>query len=144
MDDPLVYRWRILLSRRKMYFYGKAMQRNGWLWRSLWRNKLWNGSNWQRTLSKARSSISGRRKGLECQGVNFINILQAAFTFAEPKPQKTDDLATFFFDFGICSQKTACRTLMKWTKVSISPTFYEHIFCTIVFIETLMCLLVGF
>jgi len=49
-------------------------------------------------------------------GVDFINILQAAFTFADPKSaKKTGNLMVFFARWGSGGVKAACRTLMKMT-----------------------------
>ena len=40
-------------------------------------------------------------------GVNFTNILQAAFTRADPKSaKKTVKLSSFFCAFGICARKS--------------------------------------
>ncbi len=40
-------------------------------------------------------------------GVDFTNILHAAFTCADPKSIKnTDDLTVFFGAFGICPRKS--------------------------------------
>jgi len=47
-------------------------------------------------------------------GVNFINVLQAAFTHADPKnAQKTVELSVFFVLLGSVLTKVAHRTLMK-------------------------------
>ncbi len=48
-------------------------------------------------------------------GVNFVNVLQAAFERTNPKSvKKTDNLTVFFALFGSASVK-ARRTLMKLT-----------------------------
>jgi hypothetical protein len=47
-------------------------------------------------------------------GVNFINILQAAFMRAGPESaKKTDNLNVFFAHSGSTHVKAACRMLMK-------------------------------
>ena len=49
-------------------------------------------------------------------GVNFVNVLQAAFTHADLKSiKKTDNLKSFFTLSGSAWLKAACRTLMKST-----------------------------
>jgi len=49
-------------------------------------------------------------------GVNFINVLQAAFVCADPKrAKKTDNLTVFFALLGSESIKAARRTLIKLT-----------------------------
>jgi len=46
--------------------------------------------------------------------VNFINVLQAAFTRPDPKSaKKTDKLTVFFTLSGSARAKAACRMLMK-------------------------------
>jgi len=48
--------------------------------------------------------------------VNFINILQAAFTCADSKrAKKTDSLTVFFVRLGSASVKAVYRSLMKLT-----------------------------
>ena len=48
--------------------------------------------------------------------VNFINVLQAAFTLADPKSaKKTVKSSSFFALSGSVSVKAARRTLMKLT-----------------------------
>jgi len=48
--------------------------------------------------------------------VNFINILQAAFTRTDPNSaKKTDNLTAFFVHLGSARVKAAHRTLMKLT-----------------------------
>ena len=47
-------------------------------------------------------------------GVNFINVLRAAFTLADPKSaKKTVKSISFFALLGSASVKAACRTLVK-------------------------------
>jgi len=47
-------------------------------------------------------------------GVNFINIIQAAFARADPKSAKnTNNLIVFFVLLGSVLIKAACGTLMK-------------------------------
>jgi hypothetical protein len=47
-------------------------------------------------------------------GVNFTNVLQAAFTCADSKAQnKTDKLTVFFVLLGSARVKAARRVLMK-------------------------------
>jgi len=49
-------------------------------------------------------------------GVNFINILRAAFVRADPKSvKKTDNLTVFFAFLEYSCVKAACRMLMKLT-----------------------------
>jgi len=49
-------------------------------------------------------------------GDNFINVLQAAFEWADPKSvKKTDNLTVYFALSGSARAKAACRTLMKLT-----------------------------
>jgi len=49
-------------------------------------------------------------------GVNFINVLQAAFTQTDPKSAKELlDLTVFFALLGFLCVKAARRTLMKLT-----------------------------
>ena len=49
-------------------------------------------------------------------GVNFTNILLAAFTRADPKSaKKLLNLNVFFALLGSTSAKAACRTLVKLT-----------------------------
>jgi len=65
-------------------------------------------------------------------GVNFINILQAAFWHLDPKnAKKTDNLTGFFTLLGSASVKAACRKLMKLTPKSLfidchKYTTYRH------------------
>jgi len=50
------------------------------------------------------------------QGVNFINVLRAAFTRTDPKSvKKTDDLTVFFALLGTAHMKAALKTLVKLT-----------------------------
>jgi len=48
-------------------------------------------------------------------GVNFNNILQAAFAHADPKAQKDKQLGCIFALLESVSAKAARRTLMKLT-----------------------------
>ena len=49
-------------------------------------------------------------------GVNFINILRAAFTSADPKSaKKTVKLSSFFALLGYASVKAASKMLVKLT-----------------------------
>ncbi len=49
-------------------------------------------------------------------GLNFINVLSAAFTCADPKSEKdNDDLTVFFTLLVSTSSKAACKMLMKLT-----------------------------
>ncbi len=58
-------------------------------------------------------------------GVNFINILRAAFLSADPESaKKTDNLTVFFVLLGSASVKAASRTLMKLT-----PGVYSNTIC---------------
>jgi len=52
-----------------------------------------------------------------CAGVNFANVLRAAFMLVDPKSvrYKIDNLTVFFTPLGSSSKKAACRTLMKLT-----------------------------
>ncbi len=51
-----------------------------------------------------------------CPGVNFINILQAAFTHRDPESAKETVKRFVFFELlGSASAKKACRMLMKLT-----------------------------
>jgi len=48
-------------------------------------------------------------------GVNFTNVLRAAFTRADPKSaKKLLNLTVFFALLGSACVKAACRTLMKF------------------------------
>ncbi len=50
-------------------------------------------------------------------GVDFANILQAAFMLADPKSEKkdTDDLVDFFLRLRSLRVKAACKMLLKST-----------------------------
>jgi len=54
-------------------------------------------------------------------GVNFINVLQAAFIRADPESAKKDSQAVNLF----CTFRIYDR---NWHLVSISPTFYKQLF----------------
>jgi len=61
-------------------------------------------------------------------GVNFINVLQAAFTHANPKSsKKTAKLSVFFALSGSGGAKLAHRTLMKLTPVSVTVPSISNI-----------------
>jgi len=63
--------------------------------------------------------------------VNFINILQADFTHADPKSAKKGSqvVSLFLALLGSMRTKAARRMLMKSTPdMSLSSTFYEQIF----------------
>jgi len=67
-------------------------------------------------------------------GVNFINILQAAFTSADPpKAKNTVKLSVFFALLGSSPVKDVSKMLTNQLQVSISSTFYSRIFRTNVF-----------
>ena len=64
------------------------------------------GNKWHRERDAAR------------YGVNFTNILRAAFTGADPKSAiKLLNLTVFFALLGSARVKAACRTLVKLTPV---------------------------
>ncbi len=67
--------------------------------------------------------------------VNFINVLQAAFTLTDPKSaKKTDNLTVFFALLGSSGAKAACKMLEKLAK---RCQFYQHFmpdFCAIIFV----------
>jgi len=49
-------------------------------------------------------------------GVNFINVLRAAFTCADPESVKIlYNFTVFFMLLGLTCAKAACKTLMKLT-----------------------------
>jgi len=53
---------------------------------------------------------------LQRPGVNFINVLQAAFALTDPNSNKnTDNLTIFFALLGLARLKAACKMLMKLT-----------------------------
>ena len=55
-------------------------------------------------------------------GVNFINVLRAAFTLADPEStKKTVKLCSFFPLLGSAGVKAACRTLVKLTPEGDNP-----------------------
>ena len=54
-------------------------------------------------------------ESLSTQGVNFTNILRAAFTHRSQKCKKTVKLSSFFALLGSVHVKAACRMLMKLT-----------------------------
>ncbi len=55
------------------------------------------------------------------RGVNFINILPAAFMHADPKSAKnTVKLSIFFALLGSAGAKAACRMLMKLTRGAVT------------------------
>jgi hypothetical protein len=63
-------------------------------------------------------------------GVNFINILQAAFAYADPKIAKKDSqVANLFCAFEICMHKSNDKKLI-FTKISIQSNFN---FCLVLF-----------
>ncbi len=55
-------------------------------------------------------------------GVNFINVLQAAFTLVDPKSRKKPDNLTVFALSGYAPVKAANRTLMKLTP-KVTPLY---------------------
>ena len=56
--------------------------------------------------------------------VNFTNILQAAFTRADPKSaKKTVKLSSFIVLLGTERVKAACRTLVKLTPICVALPF---------------------
>jgi len=85
------------------------------------------------------------RQATIISGVNFTNILCAAFMRTDPKSAKnTDSLTVFFCTFGICAHvKAACKTLMKLTAELVKRA-HEHdkkaFSCTlfIIFLQTLL------
>jgi len=53
-------------------------------------------------------------------GVDFTNILRAAFTLSDPKStKKTDGLTVFFALFGFSRIKAVCKMLVKLTIIKI-------------------------
>ncbi len=59
--------------------------------------------------------IHGGPEKLATTGVNFINVLWAAFTHTNPKSaKKIVKLSIFFALLGSARSKAVCRTLMKW------------------------------
>jgi len=60
--------------------------------------------------------IEKRKMGELYPRVNFINVLTAAFTCADPKSiKKTNNLTVFFMHLRSAGAKAAHRTLMKLT-----------------------------
>ena len=84
------------------------------------------------SLSHFRSCVLKAAAGPACkkgrrQSVDFINVLSAAFTLADPKSaKKLLDLTVFFALLGYASVKSACRILMKLApgNVTISIFFF--------------------
>jgi hypothetical protein len=68
---------------------------------------------------------------MESSGVNFINILQAAFMHPDPKSvKKIVQLSVFFTLLGSARVKAARRTLMKLTpgmSVTVQTFATEHL-----------------
>jgi len=69
---------------------------------------------------------------MESSGVNFINILQAAFMHPDPKSVKkiVVQLSVFFTLLGSARVKAARRTLMKLTpgmSVTVQTFATEHL-----------------
>ncbi len=61
-------------------------------------------------------------------GVNFINIIQAAFARADPKSaKKTDNLTVFFAISGSTHAKAARRMLIKLTPGLIDSKFPSYL-----------------
>ena len=62
-------------------------------------------------------------------GVNFTNILQAAFTLADPKSaEKTVKLSSFFCAFGICERKICSQRYFKnlnWLKLEAKSSLFK-------------------
>jgi len=57
-------------------------------------------------------------------GVDFINVLRAAFAHTDPKsPKKTDNLNVFFALLGSARTKAALRMLMK---LALALSFADH------------------
>jgi hypothetical protein len=60
--------------------------------------------------------VIGKQMKLDTTGVNFTNVLSAAFTHSDPKSaKKTVKLSVFFAHSGSAHVKAARRTLMKLT-----------------------------
>jgi len=67
-------------------------------------------------------------------GVNFTNILCAAFTLIDPQSANNDSQVISHFELlGSVYVKAAQKMLMILTLESISSTFYSRIFCIKVF-----------
>jgi len=89
-------------------------------------------------------------------GVNFINVLRAAFILADPKSAKRQSSCQSFFALmGSAPVKATRRTLMKLTlggqvlphstgRLEISPTFYEQLFWMKMFCKALLYWQFGF
>ncbi len=66
-------------------------------------------------------------------GLNFTNVLWAAFAHVDPKSAKKTLMSSLivFCAVRICScKKLHVEFWWNWLQVSISSTFYERIFCT--------------
>jgi len=69
-------------------------------------------------LGDTPKKILGKLVRLGTTGVNFINVLQAAFVLADPKSAKeTVKLSVFFALLGSALAKAAHKTLVKLTPV---------------------------
>jgi hypothetical protein len=73
---------------------------------------------------------------LESSGVDFTNLLPAAFTRTDPKSTKSTDGFTIFCGFEICAcKKAAHKTLMKlnpevaYNSEGVTEPFFEVIPC---------------
>ncbi len=72
------------------------------------------------SFQKSQFKLCKKTNYLTRPGVNFINVLQAAFTQADPKRvKKTVNLSVFFTLSGSVRAKAAHRTLMKLTPGSL-------------------------
>ncbi len=61
-------------------------------------------------------------------GVNFTNIIQAAFTHADPEQaKKTDNLTVFFMLLGSLGIKALLKTLMKKTPGVRDGVVYDNV-----------------
>jgi len=101
--------------------------------KTIWKStKIWRGSQraWTFNPLLEASPVQQwhpRRSGVEkwagnLSGVNFNNILRAAFTSADPrKRKKTNGLNAFFALLGSACVKALRKMLVKSTKVFITP-----------------------
>jgi len=78
-------------------------------------------SNYSLSLQFFGPRILAQKLLIKCwwnwpQGVNFINVLQAAFTWIDLKSaKKNDDLTVFYGGLGPACTMAACKMLMKLT-----------------------------
>ena len=81
---------------------------------------------------KGSSSVSRFTFNFLAHGVNFTNVLRAAFTRADPKSaKKTVKLSSFFALLGSASVKAARRTLVKLNPgiLICRERFISHLIC---------------